>query len=82
MRVKFNLFNCNRQVVRLGEHNVNDDIYDGASPEDFQIEAKFLHPQFERKTLRHDFAILKLNRDVQFKGRGADNQKLISSTFP
>ena len=61
-------------MVRLGEHNVYDDIDDGASPEDFEIEAKLLHPQFERKTLRNDVAILKLNRDVQFRGRGADNQ--------
>ncbi|XP_042217617.1 clotting factor G beta subunit-like [Homarus americanus] len=53
-------------VVRLGEHDYNDDG-DGAAHEDFGVAETILHPDYVHPQGYHDLALLKLNRRVILK---------------
>ncbi|XP_042217635.1 venom protease-like isoform X2 [Homarus americanus] len=53
-------------VVRLGEHDYNDDG-DGAVHEDFGVAETILHPDYVHPQGYHDLALLKLNRRVILK---------------
>ncbi|XP_042217647.1 venom protease-like [Homarus americanus] len=53
-------------VVRLGEHDYNDEG-DGAAHEDFGVAETILHPDYVHPQGYHDLALLKLNRRVILK---------------
>ncbi|XP_069195458.1 venom protease-like isoform X2 [Procambarus clarkii] len=54
------------QVVRLGEHDYNDDN-DGAAHEDFGVAESILHPEYLFPQSYHDLALIKLDRKIVFK---------------
>ncbi|XP_063849975.1 venom protease-like [Scylla paramamosain] len=56
-------FHDTAEVVRLGEHNYNDDN-DGANHQDFGVAETVLHPDFKFGEGYHDLALLKLDRPV------------------
>jgi secreted trypsin-like serine protease len=51
--------------VRLGELNLNDTTED-ADPQDFDVEAVFVHPDYKPPSLYNDVALLKLKKTVLF----------------
>ncbi|XP_063849933.1 venom protease-like isoform X1 [Scylla paramamosain] len=56
-------FHNTADVVRLGEHNYNDDN-DGANHQDFGVAETVLHPDFKFGEGYHDLALLKLDKPV------------------
>ncbi|XP_045129242.1 venom protease-like isoform X2 [Portunus trituberculatus] len=56
-------FHNSADVVRLGEHNYNDDN-DGAIHEDFGVTETVLYPDFTFGEGYHDLALLKLDKPV------------------
>lgn len=53
-------------VVRLGEHNYNDDN-DGAAHEDFAVAGTVLYPNYNHPEAYHDLALLRLASRVNLK---------------
>ncbi|XP_069176437.1 proclotting enzyme-like [Procambarus clarkii] len=54
------------QVVRLGEHDYNDDD-DGAAHVDFGVAESILYPEYVHPQGYHDLALIKLDRKIVFK---------------
>jgi hypothetical protein len=52
-------------LIRLGELDF-DDNSEEADPEDFEIEARLPHPDYDNKTYLHDIILYRLAKDVQF----------------
>ncbi|XP_045129366.1 venom protease-like [Portunus trituberculatus] len=59
-------FQNTAEVVRLGEHNYNDDN-DGAIHEDFGVTETVLYPDFTFGEGYHDLALLKLDKPVEIQ---------------
>lgn len=55
------------KVVRLGEHNLRQN--DGATPVDYLIQRKIVHPNYNPDTSENDIALLILEEDVRFSGK-------------
>lgn len=55
-------------MVRLGEHNYNDDG-DGARHEDFGVAETVLYPNYKSPEAYHDLALLRLVSKVVMKVR-------------
>lgn len=53
-------------MVRLGEHDYNDDS-DDANPEDFDVAETVLYPDHTRPEAYHDLALLRLASKVTLK---------------
>ena len=53
-------------LARLGEHVVDDDNSDGASPKDFAIVNITIHKDYDQRAYDNDIAILTLNETVEF----------------
>lgn len=57
----------NLEIARLGEHVIDDDNSDGASPKDFAIVNITIHKDYnQRAGYDNDIAILTLNETVVF----------------
>ncbi|KAK7076698.1 Trypsin-like serine protease [Halocaridina rubra] len=54
------------RIVRLGEHDYNDDL-DQAAHEDFAIEKQISYPEYTFPMAYHDLALLKLAKKVTIK---------------
>lgn len=50
-------------IVRLGEHNIDDD---SDNQVDFEIESITMHPDYKFKASYHDIALIKLTENVRF----------------
>ncbi|XP_050721195.1 clotting factor G beta subunit-like [Eriocheir sinensis] len=59
-------FNNNADVVRLGEHDYNDDL-DDANHKDFSVAETVLYPDHNRPEAYHDLALLRLASRVALK---------------
>ncbi|KAL1117168.1 hypothetical protein AAG570_004495 [Ranatra chinensis] len=53
-------------LVRLGEHNLDDRVADGANPVDIPIERVISHPRYDALSKFHDIALIRLSRPVTF----------------
>ena len=56
----------NLVLARLGEHVIDDDNSDGASPKDFAIVNITIHKDYDQRAYDNDIAILTLNETVEF----------------
>lgn len=57
-----------RQIVRLGEHDLNSNA-DGANPIDIPIGEKIVHEQYVANLILNDIAMLVLRQQVTISGR-------------
>lgn len=53
-------------AVRLGEHDL-ENPNDGATPQDFDVEASIMHPDYTFPQAYHDIALVKLARKVRLQ---------------
>ncbi|KAG8283308.1 serine-type endopeptidase activity protein [Homalodisca vitripennis] len=53
-------------VARLGDINLDDNVSDGASPVDMQVDRTIPHPEYRTNAKVNDIAIVKLRSAVQF----------------
>lgn len=60
------LFSSKIDLVRLGEHNYNDD-YDFAEHEDFVVAETVLYPNYKLPEAYHDLALLRLESGLTLK---------------
>lgn len=67
--VMVSLCRCFRKIVRLGDLNIKDDIEDGASPVDMEVDSSVPHPSFRSGYKKNDIAIVKMKGRVTFTGK-------------
>ncbi|XP_058804325.1 venom protease-like [Phymastichus coffea] len=61
------VFNRNNlYIARLGDHNLDDSVDDGANPIDIPIRRAVIHPGYSAVNQANDIAVLKLRRPVTF----------------
>ncbi|KAJ0184331.1 hypothetical protein K1T71_000754 [Dendrolimus kikuchii] len=54
------------EIVRLGDHNLDPSVNDGATPRDVGIREKYVYPDYDSPRPYHDIALLELISDVPF----------------
>lgn len=54
-------------VVRLGDQNVDNNVYDGADPIDVAIRRFIKHPKYQTPKVYDDIALIELVADVKFR---------------
>lgn len=58
-----------RTKVRLGELDLDENVQDGAQPQDFAVDRIIVHEQFDSFRRTNDIAIIKITTIVTFTGR-------------
>lgn len=58
-----------RTTVRLGELDLDDNVEDGAQPQDIAVGSIIVHEQFNRFTQPNNIAIIKMKTKVTFTGK-------------
>lgn len=59
----------NLYVVRFGDLNLNDDVYDKANPQTIPIDKTIMHPDYSEHLTSNDIAIIRLKWNVEFTGK-------------
>lgn len=58
-----------RTVVRLGELDLDEDVQDGAQPQDFAVGNITVHEDYKMWKKTNDIAIIKIITKVTFTGK-------------
>ena len=59
----------NRTVARLGDLDLDDNVEDGATPTDYEVEKLIPHPGYKNSEYVNDIAIVRLKNRVTFTGK-------------